>query len=119
MAAKLLLPGEGGMYTSETFTSASSTSPGADTIDCSRCGQLKVGVEASVATAGTFTLQQRIGVSTSWSNFATTFSGTAVGNVLYDITDGPFGVMRIKPATALDAGSATITIIGYPIQESF
>ena len=110
MAAKLLLPGQGGAYTSESFTAASSY--GADVLDCSRCGQLVVQVQGDSGTTGTFTLQQ----SLDGTRFSTFASLNAVDGTMLrlDNSDGPFGLVRILAAVI--SSSAVLLFVGQPIQ---
>ena len=117
MAAKLLLPGFGGMYTSETFDNNNTL--GIDTIDCSHCAQLALQVHkvsAAMPGAGTFQLTQSFD-GTTFANLGTTLATTTDGAVLlYDVTDGPFGVIKIKPASIDTAGTVNATLTGWPIQ---
>ncbi len=115
MAAKLLLPGYGGMYTSEAFTSDNTA--GVDTIDLSRCNSFMTQVihGSTAPTAGNIQLEGSTNL-TNWANLGTTNAvATNGGMVRYDITDGPFGVIRIKPAS-IDTGSVTVNIVGYEAQ---
>ena len=43
---------------------------------------------------------------------------TTVGNTLFDITDGPFGLVRFN-SVAISAGTFTVTVTGFPIQRMF
>lgn len=109
MAAKLLLPGLGGAYTSESFTS---TVTGADTVDASRCGQLALQITGTAAT-GSIDLEQSF-VSGKWSVLVDNFSVTDAAVVLVPDTQGPFGVLRLN--AAVTGGTCTVTIVGYPMQ---
>lgn len=110
MAAKLLLPGFGGAYTSESFTT---TAVGADTIDASRCGRLAIQIAGTAAT-GSIDLQQSfIGVS-KWSTIVPTMSVTDATAVLIPDDLGPFGVLRLN--SNVTGGTCTVTIVGFPYQ---
>lgn len=110
MAAKLLLPGIGGTYTSESFTS---TTTGADTIDMSRCASFAV--IAAGTGAGSIQLQQSFDMTT-WSNFGSAITLTSTGpTTLFEETDGPFGVLRFS--ITYTAGTIQpIKLVGYPVQ---
>ena len=117
MAAKLLMPGLGGTYTSETFDNNNTL--GVDTIDCSHCAQLSVQVHmvsAAMPGAGTIQLVQTFN-GTVYANLGTTLATTADGAILpLDVTDGPFGIVKIKPASIDTAGTVNVTLTGLPIQ---
>lgn len=114
MSAILLQPGFGGKYTSETF--AATDTAGLDTIDCSRCAQLAFQVTSSGATGNIDIEQTFDGVN--WVSFIADLAITNGTVALKDITDGPFGVLRINP-TDLTAGTCSVVIVGYPAQWSF
>lgn len=108
MAAILLLPGQGGKYTSETFSAISLNSVGADTIDMSRCSAFSV--QLSSTTSNPAVQLQWSHDLTNWVNLGSIVtSGT-----LFDLTDGPFGAIRIGSATTA-VTAFTVSIIGYPI----
>ena len=115
MADKLLLPGYGGAYTSESFTSSSAT--GADTIDCSRCRQLAIQVSSTGSPGGNLDIQTTINGS-DWAAMPAPFANIAVTDgtlVLADEADGPFGKLRID-ATDITAGTdetIVVTIVGF------
>lgn len=115
MAAKVLLPGFGGSYTSETFSGVSLNSVGADTIDCSYCASLAV----SIITTGSITgLSLRI--EQSFDNVGWTLLGsaiTAASVTLYSITAGPFGLIRFK--NSITTGTVALRLTGFPLQTSW
>jgi hypothetical protein len=118
MAAKLLLPGFGGMYTSESLTA--SATAGADTIDCSRCGQIAVTIIGTSAD-GNIDFTQSFNGGLNYSPIISTLTNwnvntTTTTTVLLDVTDGPFGVWKIDP-TDIVSGTAVVYITGFPIQE--
>lgn len=119
MAAKHLLPGYGGKYTSETLNESSTT--GADTIDLSRCAQFMAQViYVSGTPAGTLTMTN----SVDGTNFVPLGSAIDVSTVTsttsaisrYDVTDGPFGVIRIDATSMTGTGAVTVQIVGWPVQ---
>lgn len=109
MAAKSLLPDLAGIYTSETLTA--STTIGADTLDCSQMEGLAITVIPATVT-GTIDIQESFD-GTNW----TVMSGadnmvlSATATTKFDITDGPFGLLRID-ATDITVGTCVIEIIG-------
>lgn len=110
MAAKLLLPGLGGIYTSESFTSSVT---GADTIDMSRCASFAV-IMAGTG-GGSLQLQQSFDMTT-WSNFGSAITLTSTGpTTLFEESDGPFGVIRFS--VTVTAGTIQpVKLAGYPVQ---
>lgn len=110
MAAKLLLPGLGGKYTSESFAA---TATGADTIDMSRCASFAV--VCAGTGGGSVQLQQSFDMTT-WSNFGSAITITSTGpTTLFEETDGPFGVLRLS--VTVTAGTIQpIVIAGFPVQ---
>ena len=112
MAARLLLPGIGGQYVSEVFTT---TVAGADTLDATRCAQLAVQIiKTSGTPAGTIQLTQSFD-GTKFANLGTAISVVTDGTiVVFDITDGPFGMLQIQ--AAVSAGSIKVYITGLPVQ---
>ncbi len=118
MAAINLLPGMGGQYVSEIFSAVIVNSIAADTIDCSKCGMLAV--TCTSFGTGTYQLEQSFNPGASpaqWNPFGSSVSVTS-SNTLFDITDGPFGVLRFR-MVSLSAGTSRITITGFPIPRSF
>jgi hypothetical protein len=113
MAARLLLPGFGGQYVTETLDANSTT--GADTLDASRCAQLAVQIKHISGTpSGSVQLQVTYD-GTNWANYADAIAVTTDGTiVLYDTTDGPFGLMRVSESIA--AGSVKVYITGFELQ---
>jgi len=110
MAAKLLLPGLGGIYTSESFTS---TTTGADTIDMSRCDSFAV--VCAGTGGGSIQVEQSFDMTT-WASLGSAITLTSTGpTTLFDASDGPFGVIRLSPTVT--AGTIQpIKIVGYPSQ---
>lgn len=116
MAAKLLLPGLGGRYTSETFSGLSINSTGTDTLDCSKCGQLAIDINSNNSVGLSFQMQQSFaGSGGPWGNFGSALSGGTTN--VFDLTDGPFGLMRI--IASVTSGTASLGITGFPIQWSW
>lgn len=107
MAAKLILPGIGGAYTSEQFNAVSVNSVGADTFDLSRCSQFVVQLQSTGSQGDGLQLQQTFNGGTSWDNFGSRMTATT----LYDESDGPFGVMRFG-AVSVSVGSTIATVSG-------
>lgn len=96
MSAVLLIPGAGGRYTSENFTS---TSTGADTIDCRRCTGLILQVAITGTTAGgTFQLQELLTGST-YADLGSPIV-VAAGITKLEAANRPFGKVIINPANA-------------------
>lgn len=122
MAAINLLPGYGGQYTSAVITSLTANTAGADTIDLSKCGMFAISI-ASGGGGGTIQFQQALSFNPTtnaplWINFATAITLASAGvNALFDITDGPFGMMRFL--STLTAGTAQLAITGWPIPPNF
>lgn len=111
MASRLLLPGIGGVYTSETFAA---TATGADTLDCSRCAQLMI-IETGTGQA-TIQPQTSDSVSGPWQSLGSAITVTSNGSVTrYDVTDGPFGVLRLS-VTIIAGSVGAVRIVGYEMQ---
>jgi hypothetical protein len=109
MAAKLLLPGYGGAYTSEEFTASSTI--GADTIDVSPCRGFLAQI-SMVSGAGDIQLEQTANLS-DWADLGTAISvGTDGAVTRFEDTDGPFGLLRID-ATGITAGTVVVTLVGF------
>ncbi len=111
MAAKLLIPGFGGKYESETFDASSTV--GADTIDCHQADHLGVQVSSTGTPGGDIQLEQTFNGS-DWEDFGSAMPATDGSIARFDPTDGPFGLLRID-ATGITAGTAeavTVTIVG-------
>jgi hypothetical protein len=109
MAAKSLLPGFGGVYTSESFTG---TAVGADTIDASRCAQIIIQTSSAAAT-GAVDLQQSF-ASGKWANLSTALSLTDAAITPLSIIQGPFGLLRFN--AAVTGGTVSFTLVGYEAQ---
>lgn len=112
MAAKFLLPGLGGVYTT-TFTGVSTNSIGTDTIDCSKCFTLAVSMTSTstgAATANAVQLQTSFNGGVSWVNVNSAIVGNSVGT--YGHTSGPFGMCRFLGTVA--DGTLTISLAGLP-----
>ncbi len=115
MAAKVLLPGLGGAYTSETFTGASTT--GADTLDCSHMAQIAVQISMTGSATGNVDFTQSfngsdyVAIDASLTNVAVT-DGTTI---LLDETNGPFGVWKIDASDIVAGTNETVivTIVGF------
>lgn len=108
MAARLLLPGYGGRYTTETFDSNSAV--GADTLDCSHLDSLGIQVDSS-GIAGTVDIEQTFN-GTDWAVLVDNMvcaDGTATR---LDTTDGPFGLLRVN-ATDITSGTASLAFVGF------
>ena len=112
MADKLLLPGYGGLYTSESFTSSSTT--GADTIDCSRCRQVAVQVSSTGSPGGNFDIQQTFNGS-DWAAFVSNVAVTDGTVSLIDEADGPFGKIRLDMTDVTSGTDETlvVTLVGF------
>lgn len=111
MASLLLLPGFGNAYTSTSFIALSSNSVGTDTLDMSRCSSFAVQLGGTASGTGV-QLQQTFDLSQggNWANF-----GSIITNVgLFDITDGPFGVIRLGSVSTINATS--VRVVGFPTQ---
>ena len=115
MASKLLLPGFGGQYTSETFSGVSLLSTGADTIDCSKCAQLAVGIITGGSATGVSILLQHTVDGTGWQTLGSAITANSV--TLLDITDGPF--LRVRIRGSITAGTVYVTLTGFPMQTSW
>lgn len=110
MAARLLLPGMGGKYVSESIPFAST---GQDTIDCSRCAQLLFEVTAHSGDTPTITVQHSID-AVNWATL-TTFNATLNTNKQLSITAGPFGIIRFQ-TTGGTSGNTTVAVTGWESQ---
>lgn len=108
MAAKVLTPGLTGKYTSEAFIGTSIT--GDDTIDASRCKSLAIQISSSGSPAGNIDLTHTFN-GTDYAALSANIALTDGTIVLLDITDGPFGILRID-GTDVTAGSVVMTIVG-------
>ena len=107
MAAKLILPGIGGIYTTDTLSAAMVDSVGTDTFDLSRCSQFVVQIQSTGSQGSGTQLQQTFNGGATWDNFGSRMTATT----LYDEADGPFGVMRFGAIT-ISAGSSILSIVG-------
>jgi hypothetical protein len=112
MAAKLLLPGYGGRYVSDTVD-LNSTEANVDTIDMSLCNEFTIQIShVSGTPAGTIQPQQSINGS-DWADLGGTINVATDGTATkYEATDGPFGLMRFNP-TNISAGAVNYAIVGY------
>jgi hypothetical protein len=109
MAAKLLLPGNGGRYVSETFASTDTSS--ADTLDCSQCEQIAVQIEQVTAATGDIQMEMTLN-GTLWSSVSSPISVATDGLIAqFGITTGPFMLMRINP-TGITGGTVKVHIAG-------
>ncbi len=110
MGAKNILPGFGGQYTSETFTSSDTI--GADTLDLSKAHSWSVQLTSAGSPAGTIDIQQSFD-GTNWAvlldNMATTNGQTA----LFDPGDGPFGLIRFD-VTDITQGTVIARVTAFP-----
>jgi hypothetical protein len=107
LAAKVLLPGFADAYTSETF---SVTAEGADTIDCSHLNHLAV--VCAGTGSGSVQLEHTFDMTT-WETFGSAITITSVGpTVLFDQSDGPFGVMRLD-VTVSGGSIAPVKLVGF------
>jgi hypothetical protein len=115
MAAKFLLPGFGGAYTSEQFTNNATN--GVDTLDCSRCAQFAIQIKKISGTpAGTIQLQQSFGAGNA--NLGAAINVAVDGQtVTIPVTSGPFGLLSI--VNNVSSGTITVTIVGQPDQASY
>lgn len=114
MAAVLLIPGRGGRYSSESFTS---TAIAADTIDVSHCDHFLFQVLSTAGVAGTFAIEESDD-GVSWTPLPSASAVPATNNVLYTSSatlGSVFALIRINPAllTGLDAThTLTVHILG-------
>lgn len=115
MAAKLLLPGFGGQYVSETFTGVSASSVGADTIDCSHVASLAVGITTGAGSAGTSIILQQTVDGTLWQNLGSAITANSI--TLLDVTDNPF--LRVRIRATITAGTVVVSLTGFPVQVSW
>lgn len=115
MAAKLILPGFGGAFTTVAVgsTDAIIQEAGSDlTLDMSHCTHFAIQVQSTAGTpVGTVQLTQTFS-GVSQSNLGTTINVATDVATLFDATDGPFGQIRID-ATAITGGSVKFTIVGF------
>ena len=119
MAAKNLLPGMGGLYTSELFSTVSVNSISTDTLDCSKCTQLSITLGDQTAQGtGTVQVQQTFTGGNLWSNFGSAITIASTGPItLFDQTDGPIGVVRFQ--VNLSVGTTRIFVTGFPLAMKF
>ena len=111
MAAWSLQPGAGGLYTSESFTAASTS--GADTLDCSNCQGITVQVSSTGSPGGDIQLEESANGS-DWANLGSANAVTDGTLTPFESADGPIGIIRINP-TGITAGTdetVTVTIKG-------
>ena len=113
MASLLLLPGYGGAYNSASLTSTSTE--GADVIDCTRCEYLSVQLNSnsSAITTGSIQLKQTFN-GINYRDFGAPINVETMGAItLFSATTtGPFGRLNIDP-TSISHGSLTVTITGF------
>ena len=119
MAAKLILPGFGGAYTTEswTFSAGISTgSVGTDVLDLSHCAQFMVQINSS--GTGSIQIEQALaGTGGVFSSLGSSISVLTAGTVSrFDVTDGPFGVIRVNYGSISAGTGISATIVGWPIQ---
>lgn len=112
MAAKNLLPGFGGKYTSEAIAGGAN---GADVIDASKAATLAFQVTQKSGDSTTITVQQSLD-GTNWATL-TTFSSTLGTYKPLAITAGPFGLIRL--AANGTTGTNTIVLVGWPLPVGF
>lgn len=114
MSAVLLIPGSGGRYTSENFTSAA---VGADTIDCRRCtGLILQTVITGTTVGGTFQLEEQL-TGSDWAPLGSPVVAVA-GITKFEEANRPFGKVRIDTllATGQDASNYfTVSMEGQAI----
>ncbi len=111
MANLLLLPGFGDAYTSTNFIALSYNSVGTDTLDMSRVSSFAVQLSTTASGTGV-QIQQTFDMSQggNWVNFGSIVTSLT----LFDITDGPFGVIRLGSVSAINITS--VKIVGFPTQ---
>lgn len=111
----LLVPGRGGRYTSEAFTSAGSV--GADVIDVSHCTGVSVQNATSGGVGGTYSIEETID-GANWVTISATIAITDKLITRFEAANRPLSVWRINPAnvTGLDAThTLTLTMMGGAI----
>ena len=112
MAFLTLTPGHGGSYSSESFSSSSTT--GADTIDCSNMSQLAIQIASSGAPAGNVDILHSFeGGSGQFVVLLADVPVTDGTVVRFTEADGPFGTLKID-ATDVTAGSVVVKVVGFP-----
>ncbi len=116
MAAKLLLPGYGGQYTSETITGSAAGATGADTLDLSLLISFSVEVTAAATVgASTFKVQQTFD-GVNWSDLGSAVAIALGAVTLFPPTAGPFGMCRLVVIDAAAAVTAKFIITGWARQ---
>lgn len=112
MAARLLLPGYGGKYTSEAIAFGGAV--GQDTIDCSRCAQLLFEVVSHTGDATGVTIQQSLD-AVNWATLTTIASANTGTIKQLNVTAGPFGLIRIQ-ITGGTTGNTALSVVGWEMQ---
>lgn len=116
MAAKTLLPGFGGAYTTESIAGVAVTGGvGADTLDVSKCASFAAQVTALTGSP-TIQLEQTID-GTNWANLGSAIAATVGTIAVFNATGGPFGRVRVRVTGGSTA--ATLTFVGQPVQTGY
>lgn len=104
---KTLLPGFGGRVL-EHIPAVSYS----NVYDLSLCAQFAVQITAKSGTV-VIQVQQSFDGGVTWANF-----GSSIANlgaiVKFDVTDLPFGLIRVNQSAAIE--DADVTIVGFPLQ---
>jgi len=116
MSAWVLIPGNGGAYTSEAM---SSTAVGADTLDVSRCTgiELQQILVGASSLAGTFKLQETVD-GTNYADFGSAIAVSDAAITKFEAGNRPMHRIRINPAlvTGLDSThTLQVKIVGQAI----
>lgn len=106
MAAKSLLPGFGGKYTSEAIVGGAT---GLDTIDCSLVGELAFQVTGQAGDSTTVTVKQSFD-GVHFGAFTTFSSAVGTIKLMQTINAGPFGILQLSLNGT--TGGNTIIIVG-------
>ena len=113
MAAKLILPGMGGAYRSEVFSAVSANSIATDTLDLSRCGSFAIQFDSRASITGTVQLEQTFNGGDAWTSFGSAITLSSGATVLFEESDAPFGIMRLR-LVSITVGTTAATIVGFP-----
>ncbi len=107
MATYLLLPGFGGSVLEHIPPLSYS-----NVYDLSRCAQFAVQISAKSGTV-VVQVQQSFDRGVTWANFGSSISNVGQ-NIKFDVTDLPFGLIRVNQSAAVE--DADVTIVGWPLQ---
>jgi hypothetical protein len=112
-----LLPGFGGKAeVTQALVSSAGAAAGADVYDCSRIAQMAVQVKTWAA--GNLSVQvERSFDGSHWTSVGSALTAVG-GQLVLDITDGPFGLIRFTALSSDTTASVTVIVVGWELQNS-